>query len=59
MPVKESNRERLAFRKEPLKIKGISSRSLISLIFSAISKAISSPSIAQGPARRKKFVESL
>jgi hypothetical protein len=43
--------------KLPLKIKGISSFDVISRILLAILKAISSPSIAQGPAIMKKFPE--
>ena len=45
----------LAFLKLPLNIYGILSLSLISIVFSAIRNAISSPSIAQGPAIRKKL----
>ena len=59
MPVKESTRERLAFLKEPLKIKGISSLFVIFTIRSAICKAMSSPSMAQGPAIKKKLCELL
>jgi hypothetical protein len=50
MPVKESNLDRFAFLYEPLNIQGISNLLLIELILSAISNAISSPSIAHGPA---------
>jgi hypothetical protein len=36
-------------------MKGISNLSVIVIIFSAIRIAIASPSMAQGPASRKKF----
>src|SRR5690625_1324506 len=58
MPVKLSRRLLLAFLKLPLKIYGILSESVMDTIFSAISKAIVSPSIAHGPAIRKKLSES-
>ena len=57
IPVKLSILDLFAFLKLPLKIKGISNLEVISKIFSAILNAISSPSIAQGPAITKKLPE--
>ena len=59
MPVKESTRERLAFLNETLKIKGIYSLFVIFTIRSAICKAMSSPSMAQGPAIKKKLPDEV
>lgn len=59
MPVKESSRERLAFRYDPLNIYGIFSLFVIPTTFSAIRNAISSPSIAQGPATERNCLYSL
>ena len=50
-------RLRFAFLKLPLNMNGISNRFVMPSIFSAIDIAISSPSIAQGPASRKKLLE--
>ena len=58
IPVKLSSLLLLAFLKLPLKMYGISNFSEISITLSAILNAISSLSIAHGPAIRKKLLES-
>src|SRR5690606_40600266 len=55
IPVKESILERFAFLKEPLNTKGIFKSSVILTKCSAILNAISSLSMAQGPAKIKKL----
>ena len=55
IPEKLSIRERFAFLNDPLKTYGISNLSVTLTSFSAMRRAISSPSIAQGPANKKKL----